>query len=429
MSVTININNLTLCHKQSGGISTATLPDLCKTPSAGGQPVPYPNIAYSTDLAGGTTTVKADGGNMCANYGSQFVKSIGDEAGTLGGVTSGTFMKEATWITYSFDVTLEGKGACRLTDKLFHNHQNTVNMGGLVQPTLAMAAEVGDVFFLCTLLCQAIEKGTPNQRAVEDVLTALDMGSNGHSPYKPEVPYNMVQSPPAHIPKDWKFPDYLATRFFRGNPARPEPIIQSQRDYGSGNTPGAVRIPDVTILNDPTKPPSGTNIRAVVEMKMPFDSNPFGSAKTDAQIAAYERIANQDGQNPSGEVLQLDAVKCGCVKGVPHLKPVEEPEKKPVPVPEPHPVPVPVPAPEPGGGWLPSPSPGFVQGLSGVGQILGGGALMIGSGLGGAALVADDVTGVGILDDPLVAVAGAGFVGGGAMVVHGAQDLMHAFGL
>src|ERR1039457_6893871 len=137
MADTVNINSLTLCHKGSNGIATATLPDVCNTPSpAGPVPVPYPNIAMSSDLALGTTTVEADGGNMCAIYGSEFSKSTGDEPGTAGGVTSATFIKEATWITYSFDVKLEGKGACRLTDKMFHNHQNTVNMAGLLQQPL-----------------------------------------------------------------------------------------------------------------------------------------------------------------------------------------------------------------------------------------------------------------------------------------------------
>src|SRR5215510_14042047 len=189
MSVTINVNGLSLVHKGSSGVSMATMPDVCKTPP-NSLPVPYPNIALSSDLANGTTTVKADGGNMCANYGSQFGTSTGDAAGTLGGVASGTFMKEATWITYSFDVTLEGKGACRLTDKMFHNHQNTVNMAGLIQPTLEMAAREGDIYFLCFLLCESIMEGNPSQRAVEDKLTALDIASGGHSPYKAEVPYN-----------------------------------------------------------------------------------------------------------------------------------------------------------------------------------------------------------------------------------------------
>lgn len=140
MPVTININNLTLCHKGSNGISTATIPDVCKTPSPGGPvPIPYPNIAMSMDLMKGTSTVKADGGMMCANYGSEFMKSTGDEPGVAGGIVSSTFIKEATWITFSFDVKLQGKAACRLTDKMFHNHQNTVNMGGEIQAPLTTA--------------------------------------------------------------------------------------------------------------------------------------------------------------------------------------------------------------------------------------------------------------------------------------------------
>jgi hypothetical protein len=150
MAVTINVNGLSLCHKGSGGVTTATLPDVCKSPGA---PVPYPNIAFSSDLVGGTTTIVADGGNMCANYGSQFSKSIGDEPGVGGGVASGTFMKEATWITYSFDVKLEGKGACRLTDKMFQNHQNTVDALGELQPALTAFEKL-----ICPIICKIAER-------------------------------------------------------------------------------------------------------------------------------------------------------------------------------------------------------------------------------------------------------------------------------
>src|SRR5215468_8089272 len=183
MSVTVNVNGLSLVHKGSSGVSIATLPDVCKTPP-NSLPVPYPNIAFSRNLAKGTTTVKADGGNMCANYGSEFSSSTGDDAGKLGGVTSGTVAMEATWITYSFDVKLQGKGACRLTDKMFHNHQNTVNMGGELQPTLEMAAREGDIFFLCFLLCQAILRGEGKQATIEEELDALDVAAQGNSPYK-----------------------------------------------------------------------------------------------------------------------------------------------------------------------------------------------------------------------------------------------------
>ena len=42
MAITININNLTLVHKDSGGVAKATLPDICMTPAPGG-PVPRRN--------------------------------------------------------------------------------------------------------------------------------------------------------------------------------------------------------------------------------------------------------------------------------------------------------------------------------------------------------------------------------------------------
>ena len=139
MPVTVKVNGTSnsLVHKGSNGISMATIPDVCKTPSpAGPVPLPYPNISQSATLAKGTTTVKADGGMMIAIKGSEFSLSNGDNPGVAGGVKSSTFMKESTWILYSFDVKMEGKNACRLSDKKFQNHENTVDLAGtLVPPT------------------------------------------------------------------------------------------------------------------------------------------------------------------------------------------------------------------------------------------------------------------------------------------------------
>jgi hypothetical protein len=133
MSVTIKVNGTvnSLVHKGSNHFSAATIPDVCKTPSpAGPVPIPYPNVTMSDSLDKGSTTVKADGGNMIAIKGSEFSMSQGDEPGTVGGLKSSTFKKESTWILYSFDVKIEGKGACRLTDKKFQNHENTVDIMG-----------------------------------------------------------------------------------------------------------------------------------------------------------------------------------------------------------------------------------------------------------------------------------------------------------
>lgn len=135
MPVTIKVNGTSnsLVHKACMGISMATIPDVCKTPSPGGPvPIPYPNISQASSLVKGTTTVKADGGNTIGIKGSEFSMSNGDEPGTLGGVKSSTFIKESTWILYSFDVKMEGQGACRLTDKKFQNHENTADLGGVV---------------------------------------------------------------------------------------------------------------------------------------------------------------------------------------------------------------------------------------------------------------------------------------------------------
>src|SRR5262249_33674458 len=93
------------------------------------------NIAQSITLSEGTTTVKGDK-MMAANKGSKFALSNGDNAGVAGGVKSSTFMKEATWILYSFDVKLQGKNAARFTDKMFHNAENAANLSGAINPPI-----------------------------------------------------------------------------------------------------------------------------------------------------------------------------------------------------------------------------------------------------------------------------------------------------
>lgn len=142
MGVTIHVNgtSLSLAHKGCMGITKSTLPDVCKTPSPGGPvPIPYPVIiSLSNSLKKGTRTVKVDGRNPAAVKGSEYSRCNGDEPGTAGGVKSSTNMKEATWILYSFDVKLDGKNACRLSDKMMMNHGNTVCMSGTVhRPVLA----------------------------------------------------------------------------------------------------------------------------------------------------------------------------------------------------------------------------------------------------------------------------------------------------
>jgi hypothetical protein len=118
-------NGRGIAHGGSGGMSVV-FPDVCLTPtSAGPVPIPYPNIARSADTSEGPTTVTCDG-EMPMVKGAKYSKSMGDEAGSAGGVVGGTNRDVAEFMVYSFDVKFEGKGVCRLGDSLFHNNKNTM---------------------------------------------------------------------------------------------------------------------------------------------------------------------------------------------------------------------------------------------------------------------------------------------------------------
>jgi uncharacterized Zn-binding protein involved in type VI secretion len=135
MPSSTSANNLTLVHASSSGM-TQMFPDVCKTPTPGGPiPLPYPNIAMSTDTADGTTTVKVDG-NPIMMQGSNYKMSSGDEAGSAMGVASSKIKGKAEPVNQSMDVKADGKGVFRLTDPMTHNSGSTPNTGGspTVQP-------------------------------------------------------------------------------------------------------------------------------------------------------------------------------------------------------------------------------------------------------------------------------------------------------
>ncbi|MCW8348638.1 DUF4150 domain-containing protein [Vibrio sp. ZSDZ65] len=139
MAVTIAANGLSVVHKGSGGEANATLPDVCLT-TVGKPvvPIPYGNNAKSADLAGGSTSVSADGGNSIALKGSTFSKSTGDAGGDKKGISSGTIEAEAEFISASPDVIIEGKGVARLSDQMTMNAANTMCLGGVQNPSVSV---------------------------------------------------------------------------------------------------------------------------------------------------------------------------------------------------------------------------------------------------------------------------------------------------
>lgn len=176
----IVVNGLGLTYKGTIGVSTATLPDVCKTPSPGGPvPIPYPNFADQGSLAKGTTTVKAKG-QMIATKGSEYSTSFGDEPGTAGGVTSSTFKKETSWITYSFDVKMDGNNACRHTDKKFHNHKNTVDLAGNVDPQVQKTLQ--DIMCNCHRSCPPTSLDEPCDDIGRRKHACCDQAIRNHTP-------------------------------------------------------------------------------------------------------------------------------------------------------------------------------------------------------------------------------------------------------
>ncbi|SCX77880.1 DUF4150 domain-containing protein [Nitrosospira sp. Nsp13] len=279
MPVTIRVNGTanSLVHKMSNGVSTATIPDVCKTPTPGGPvPIPYPNIAQSITLSNGTTTVKGDK-VMAANKGSKLALSNGDQAGTIGGVKSNVFMKEATWILYSFDVKMDGKNAARFTDKMFHNSENAANLAGILQSVVTDLGldqeEVDLANKLCEEFCKDLEKG--HSKGPKGGWSSDPSKPSGNWSYQLESRLQNAQSSAARAIK--KLGGLITERF--------------TRSYG-------LLIPDVVLMT--------TNAAGQSVVKRCFDFKFPGDRWRKTQKLRQQKLAG--GRKP----VKINAKNCQC---------------------------------------------------------------------------------------------------------------------
>lgn len=323
MTITININGLTLCHRGSGGETSNTLRDVCKTPDKA-IPRPFSNKAYSEDLAKGTTSVFADKGNMIANFGSIFAKSSLDGGGAFGGILSGTFLAEAEFITHSFDVFFEGKPACRLTDKMWMNHKNTVNMAGLWQKELPAKL----VEKICDAICECRKKiaptGTQVGEAAEEALNAVrgitddtyerpsavnethrrqscfaDQFNKSGSPWYGTTPKDpkVLTEVPYRIPTDLITSETGRTTF-PGGPTAPG-STQRALNLARGNK-GSVVIWDMVTVKNPNLPATWSNVDKVIEVKFAGDDWTANQDKARKNLSVEEKL------------LRVDESDCAC---------------------------------------------------------------------------------------------------------------------
>ncbi len=94
-----------------GGGQVFAFPDVCKVPAppAPFVPVPFPNIGMCNQADGGTCSKKVKILNQpVITKASEITRTMGDEAGTLKGVSSGTNMDKATFKAGVSKVKIEG---------------------------------------------------------------------------------------------------------------------------------------------------------------------------------------------------------------------------------------------------------------------------------------------------------------------------------
>lgn len=100
--------------------------DVCNVPSSAGPiPTPFVNIASCADASAATTSQKVKvGGRAVLTASSEIARSSGDEAGTLGGVISGTFMGVVRYRAAGGKVLVEGSEAVAHLASTSHNGHN-----------------------------------------------------------------------------------------------------------------------------------------------------------------------------------------------------------------------------------------------------------------------------------------------------------------
>ena len=117
------------------------------------------------------------------------------------------------------------------------------------------------------------------QQCVSRNLRDLDKSMDWQSPYKAEVNYDMSKEPPAPIMRSTTplephgyLPGWIQ-KYWPGG----------LDDYPAGS--GAIRRPDVVIVNNPALPPTQDNLRSVVEIKFPPQATDREQQAADGRIA------------------------------------------------------------------------------------------------------------------------------------------------
>jgi uncharacterized Zn-binding protein involved in type VI secretion len=129
MGTGVYANDDEICSKSADGKVVANAPDVCWSPpgpSAGPIPLPYPNTAFASDLASGSTSVFIKGKEIALKDASYFATSTGNEPATQNfqkGMATQVITGKAYFTTWSSNVKVEGMNVCRHSDMMTQNHK------------------------------------------------------------------------------------------------------------------------------------------------------------------------------------------------------------------------------------------------------------------------------------------------------------------
>jgi hypothetical protein len=121
----------------TAGGNCMAMPDVCKTPMpppVGQAPIPYPNNGMLNQATNVSSKVKFVNKEVVTMK-SKIPKSMGDEAGTLGGLISGKNMDEVDPKKGSSKVKVEKQECLHLTSMTGHNGTNANAPLGTIMAT------------------------------------------------------------------------------------------------------------------------------------------------------------------------------------------------------------------------------------------------------------------------------------------------------
>lgn len=152
---------------------------------------------------------------------------------------------------------------------------------------------IPDLRLLCWIYCCCRNNPVPSQsgktngyqQCVTNTLDQANDALGGRSRYRPEQAYNMTTEPPTPLM------------------SRNDPMVRSRNwPYNPGNyvedfqaRQGQIRVPDVVIVRDVSRPPTQDNISQIVEMK--FTEAGFDPAQTNAYRRIHPNVTEMDGRN------------------------------------------------------------------------------------------------------------------------------------